>query len=506
MEEEHSAECFGSTRARQPAKKTWGSATVLMLSIVFILSGFFVSWIDLSTLTGAFIFGTRTAESPGNSTRYVSYPLVCTNDTTLQTCPMNYPATHRTESLYTEGCPEYFRWIHEDLQPWKAAGITREMLENSKENAQFRLVILKGKAYLEKYKPAFQTRDVFTIWGILQLLRLYPGKVPDLELMFNCDDKPLILKQDYLGPKAGEAPLLFHYCGHNTTFDVPFPDWSFWGWPEVNIKPWDDILAAIKGKAELIKWKDREPYAFWKGNYGLAETRVDLFRCNDRSRTDWKARVYAQDWSREVADGFKHSNLEDQCTHRYKIYIEGIGWSVSEKYILACDSTTLLIKPEFYDYFMRGMIPMEHYWPIRPDNKCRDIKFAVEWGNNHTEEARRIGEGGTKFVEESLKLKFVYDYMFHLLSEYAKLLKFEVKVPPGVAELCSEAMACPADGLMRKFMVESMVKSPSDVLPCSLPPPYDPVEFKAFVDRKDSVTRQVEMWEAEYWKNLEKQL
>lgn len=59
---------------------------------------------------------------------------------------------------------------------------------------------------------------------------------------------------------------------------------------------------------------------------------------------------------------------------------------MSEKYILACDSTTLLIKPEFYDYFMRGMMPMEHYWPIRPDNKCRDIKFAVEWGNNHTEE------------------------------------------------------------------------------------------------------------------------
>lgn len=64
--------------------------------------------------------------------------------------------------------------------------------------------------------------------------------------------------------------------------------------PEVNINPWDDILVAIKGKAELIKWKDREPYAFWKGNYGLAETRRDLFRCNDHSRTDWKARVYAQ--------------------------------------------------------------------------------------------------------------------------------------------------------------------------------------------------------------------
>lgn len=71
---------------------------------------------------------------------------------------------------------------------------------------------------------------------------------------------------------------------------------------------------------------------------------------------------------------------------RYKIYVEGRAWSVSEKYILACDATTLLIRPEYYDFFIRGMIPMEHYWPVRPNNKCRDIKFAVDWGNNHTSE------------------------------------------------------------------------------------------------------------------------
>lgn len=70
---------------------------------------------------------------------------------------------------------------------------------------------------------------------------------------------------------------------------------------------------------------------------------------------------------------------------RYKIYIEGNAWSVSEKYILSCDSMTLLVKPEYYDFFIRSMVPMKHYWPIRPKNKCGDLKFAVEWGNNNTE-------------------------------------------------------------------------------------------------------------------------
>lgn len=60
-------------------------------------------------------------------------------------------------------------------------------------------------------------------------------------------------------------------------------------------------------------------------------------------------------------------------------------WSVSEKYILACDSLTLLVTPHYNDFYSRGLIPMHHYWPIMENDKCRSIKFAVDWGNNHTE-------------------------------------------------------------------------------------------------------------------------
>jgi hypothetical protein len=78
------------------------------------------------------------------------------------------------------------------------------------------------------------------------------------------------------------------------------------------------------------------------------------------------------------------------CVRRYKIYIEGRGWSVSDKYILACDSMTLFVKPEYYDFFIRSMVPLQHYWPVSARNKCRDIKFAVEWGNNHTDKVLKM--------------------------------------------------------------------------------------------------------------------
>ncbi|RXH90955.1 hypothetical protein DVH24_006900 [Malus domestica] len=105
---------------------------------------------------------------------------------------------------------------------------------------------------------------------------------------------------------------------------------------------------------------DREPYAYWKGNPFVADTRKDLTqKCNVSETQDWNARLFIQ------------------------IYIEGYAWSMSEKYILACDLVTLLVKPKYYDFFTRSLQPVHHYCPRRHENKCRSIKFVVDWGNNH---------------------------------------------------------------------------------------------------------------------------
>jgi len=149
------------------------------------------------------------------------------------TCPANYPLKSKPNLHIpsSQTCPEYFRWIHEDLKPWKEKGIERQMVEStSYKQAHFRLVIVNGTAYVKRYKKSFLTRDVFTLWGILQLLKLYPGRVPDLDLMFQCDDLPSITRERYPAEESASAPPLFHYCGNDSTFDIAFPDWSFWGW------------------------------------------------------------------------------------------------------------------------------------------------------------------------------------------------------------------------------------------------------------------------------------
>lgn len=93
----------------------------------------------------------------------------------------------------------------------------------------------------------------------------------------------------------------------------------------------------------------------------------------------------------------------------------------------------------------------------------------------------------------------MYDYMFHLLNEYAKLLRFKPVVPKNAVEFCSEHMACQANGLEKKFMEESLVKGPADTYPCKLPPPYDAPSLYAIRRRKENSIKQVEIWENKYW-------
>ncbi|KAK7292644.1 hypothetical protein RJT34_15495 [Clitoria ternatea] len=334
------------------------------------------------------------------------------------------------------------------------------MLEGAKSSAHFRLVIVDGKAYVERFRPSIE-RDVFTLWGILQLLRVYPGKLPDLELMFDCFDRPVI-------PKGNAPPPLFRYCSDQWSSEVVFPDWSFWGWAEINIKPWRDVLKDIIEGSKKTKWKDREPYAYWKGNPKVADSRKNLLTCNVTEQNDWNTHLYIQDWEQESSEGYKKSNLGDQCTHS------------------------------------RGMVPLKHYWPIKDDNKCPSLKFAVEWGNTHTQQAQAIGEAASKFIQEEMEMDYVYDYMFHLLNGYAKLLNFKPTIPSGAVELCTETMACGLSGTQRRFMEESMVKSPSDSNPCIISPPFDPVTLHDLLEEKANSTRQVETWEDQYWKNKNK--
>ncbi|CAN6191037.1 unnamed protein product [Urochloa humidicola] len=482
-----------------------GSVMVGIVLLAFLLG--VRRWIDLDAVKPSSLLGNTVSIGAVERRRYhsnstaslIPIPFTCGNETSPQPpkcsgTPAPPPSTILpVPSSPAPSCPDYFRYIHDDLRPWRDAGITREVVERARPHAYFRLVVVDGRAYVETYQRAYQIRDVFTQWGILQLIRRYPGRLPDLDIMFACDDPGQVRAADF--PTPSEAPPVFRYCKDGSTLDIVFPDWSFWGWPEVGIRPWTQILEEVVQENERLPWPERQPYAFWKGNPEGYRMRRELLRCNASNGQEWNARIFTQNWNHAIQNGFKDSRIPKQCTYRYKVYVEGNAWSVSEKYIMACDSPVLFITTPFQDILSRGLVAGKHYWPINREHVCKSIKFAVDWGNKHPAQVQLIGEQGSRFVREEMSMDYIYDYMLHLLTEYAKLLRYKPTVPEKAIEICTESIACPAQGLHRECLMDSMERHVAGFNPCTLPPPFTKEEAKEIADREAEVLRNIEKME-----------
>ncbi|CAM6103649.1 unnamed protein product [Calypogeia fissa] len=360
-------------------------------------------------------------------------------------------------------CPSYFQLIHTDLEPWKETGITLGMIEMAKPFASFRIVILDGKLYVEDYYECIMHRQLYTVWGLLLFLEKFRGQVPDLEFVVNCGDVPLITK-------GGSADVIFAYNSNHGYYDIPFPDWSFWGWADLFLTSWDEERETIINGSQRMDWKAKVPKAYWTGNpYVGCPHRVELVECHGEGSTE----IRPVDWDQEWATGGPDSRLEDQCNHKYMIYTEGNGWSVSLKYIMSCGSPTLSIKPSWYDFFSRGLQQWVHYIPVRPSRllapeMCDSLNKAVEWAEANQGEAVRIGAAGREFVRSELSMENVYNYMFHLLREYAQLLKF--KPIQGAASLVTldQVLCLVEPGLHMDTLRQTMKAMPINPLPCKM--------------------------------------
>lgn len=389
----------------------------------------------------------------------------------MSSYPSSSPPPLKRGSKRKRSCPYFFQSIHRDLEPWKQSGVTLPLLEQAQKSASMRITIIGGrKLYVDMYYSCVQSRAMFTIWGFLQLLKRYPGMIPDVDMMFDCMDRPQINRALYRGGGNDEGlpipPPLFRYCTSKEHWDIPFPDWSFWGWSEINIRPWDEEFKRIKIGSHSMPWEKKDATAYWKGNPDVASPiRTALLACNDSQL--WGAQIMRQNWTEEAKAGFKGSELSDQCNHRYKIYAEGFAWSVSLKYILSCGSMSLIIDPYYEDFFTRGLVPKLNFWPTSAIDLCQSIKSAVDWGNSNPSEAEAIGKNAQDFMED-MNMDRVYDYMYHLISEYAKLQKFKPSPPSTAQHVCMKSVLCLADEKQRKFL-ESSYALEAKYFPCSLP-------------------------------------
>ncbi|KAE8663835.1 RING/U-box superfamily protein isoform 1 [Hibiscus syriacus] len=337
-------------------------------------------------------------------------------------------------------CPNFFKFIYRDLEPWFETWISIDIITKAKKQAAFRAVIVEGKLFV------------------------YTGMVPDVDIMFDFMDKPSNRV------KNGSLPLpLLRYCTTEAHLDIPFPDCNFiiWGYkglqitccglsprPEVNKQPWDVQFKKIKQGSQAQTWAKKIARAHWKGNPDVeSPIRMDLMQCNDTNL--WGTEIIRQNWTEEAKAGYEHSKLSDQ----------------------------------FIRYMLKAMpwpVPKLNYWPVSSVDLCRSIKFAVDWGNTNPSKVEAIGKSAQQLMG-SISMDRVYDYMFHLMSQYAKLQDFKPVPPSSAQQVCEEPLLCFADEKQKEVLKESAVTAVSSTPSCTLIRRPNPDFFNIWAEQKQKM-------------------
>lgn len=108
---------------------------------------------------------------------------------------------------------------------------------------------------------------------------------------------------------------------------------------------------------------------------------------------------------------------------------------------------------------------------------------------NLAEQAEAMGKKAQNFMK-SLSMDRVYDYMFHLISEYAKLLDFKPVRPSSALEVCVDSLLCFADEKQREFLeMSTLLPSPSP--PCQIQPP-DSAVIEKWIEEKKKIIDKVQ--------------
>lgn len=323
-------------------------------------------------------------------------------------------------------------FVTQDLQPWRTRGGIKEadlLAARERIIAGSHILIVNGSLYMNPRitpESSYETRDVGTLWGILELLE-HSIVSEDVEMIFEqTNDQPLV-GNDEVGQSA--LPFLVSFSGSTTSVGVVWPDWSFWGWPEVFIRPWEKEFPDI-AKSHKIPASDLKEGTFWKGAL-LNKIRKDVYACgHSQPGLDNKLDINTVDWvavTEQMANGESNNtgtSLAGLCGHKANLYVEGRAWSVSLKYWLACGGCVLRVGDQYFDFYSRQLNNDVHYkngFTVNEALNCDSLIEASNWVHQHPNESDIISHNADVFLSSELSMDKVYKYMADALHKIGEL-------------------------------------------------------------------------------------
>ena len=355
----------------------------------------------------------------------------------------------------------FFRSIYEDLTPWASTGITASMMEEARMytipgNGDHGLAFLmqKGKLYIinGRREDVALNKANYPIHGSIKYMLTYVralahlaakhgSQLPDVEFVVEQGDKGPsrfdLSKPDTSSPSWAErrrVPFL-RYCKSDDSPEIAIPYHHFY----------EKKVTADLINDEGIPWSQRKAALFGNHHvYGRIADSPSTVRlaADGGPLPEWakqSTRIYLKNVSAWAGNNtnmtgialeiLTHSlQMRDWGTYKYLLHIDGITCSSKLEQELPLGSLIFKESSGYRSFFHRLLTPYEHdvpYWRHRP----QELLDALAWAAAHDAEAASIAAAGRLFAKRYLHKRALTCYWCLLLTEYAKLQRFQ----PGLA-------------------------------------------------------------------------
>ena len=124
----------------------------------------------------------------------------------------------------------------------------------------------------------------------------------------------------------------------------------------------------------------------------------------------------------------KEVSLEDHCSYKYLFNYRGVAASFRFKHLFLCKSLVFHVGDEWIEFLYPALKPWVHYIPVPSSATQRDLSRLIRFARENDNLVSRIAARGHQLVWNNLKLSDVECYWRYLLTEYAKLLRFQPKL------------------------------------------------------------------------------
>ncbi|XP_028034188.1 protein O-glucosyltransferase 2-like [Bombyx mandarina] len=350
----------------------------------------------------------------------------------------NCPTKDLTSWLTDYGCNNVPEQIVNDLKAFQAVNMTVEVKRivekyHQPESTSFCHYIIKGNEIFRNCYGRHVGFNMFADNILLSLTRKV--KLPDVEMVINLGDWPLIIKNTELLP-------VFSWCGSSQTIDILMPTYDITESTLENMGRVTLDMLSVQGNVER-PWSQREPRAIWRGRdsrlerlklVDIARSHPDLFNV---SLTNF---FFFREKEEQYGPKQPHISFFKFFDYKYLINVDGTVAAYRFPYLLAGGGLVLKQDSEYYEHFYQQLREWEHYVPVK--NDLGDLVEKVQWALSNDDKAHQIARNARQFANDHLLPQNIICYHAALISEWSKRISNKIQVQKGMTHVPQLEFAC----------------------------------------------------------------